>query len=159
MPVKAIACPSGAHVGLKISSRVSMGISRSLSPLCVEYTERWGRPDATVAMATRRLSGIPCPRGGDELNARVVGIACGARQLADDVAGGRFGDGKSIEKKLRPERKAISLPSGLTTGPTFNSSPRPFPVRTTWSTSFVRPSADRTRAEWSPAIPLTVPSC
>ena len=56
MPVKAMARPSGAHVGLKISSTSVSGTSRCLSPLCALKMASAARPEVTVAIAIRSLA-------------------------------------------------------------------------------------------------------
>ena len=51
MPVKQMAWPSGAQVGLRISSTSGIWISRSHRPLCASKIASAGRPDVTVATA------------------------------------------------------------------------------------------------------------
>ena len=56
MAVKATERPSGAHVGLKISSTPGSGTSRSLLPLLALKMASAGFPAVTVAMAIRSLA-------------------------------------------------------------------------------------------------------
>jgi hypothetical protein len=55
MPVNAMAFPSGAQVGFRISSTSGMGISRVREPLCASKIARAARPVVTVATAICRL--------------------------------------------------------------------------------------------------------